>query len=72
MRFAKFFQMYYVIFYENWCWVIPKIWVNKKENTFQWPPKEIKGTIAIQKGIPVGDNWSQQTYKRILGPYGTY
>lgn len=64
--------MYYVIFYDDWCSTVPKLWVDLKSNTFHWPPKEINATSAIIKNINPDDNWNIQVYRRIIGPYSNY
>ncbi|XP_072760468.1 uncharacterized protein [Anoplolepis gracilipes] len=62
--------MYYIIFCEDWCSVVPYLWINETHKTFQWPPKQ--AAIAIQKGIPPHSNWSIKSYRRIAGPYDNY
>lgn len=62
--------MYYIIFCEDWCSVVPHLWIDKINKTFQWPPKQ--AAIAIQKGIPPNSIWSTETYQRIAGSYGNY
>lgn len=62
--------MYYVIFCEDWCSVVPELWIDMKNKTFRWPPKEIKSATAIQKGVLPNDSWIRQSYRHVIGPYG--
>lgn len=62
--------MYYVVFCEDWCSTIPAVWLNMNNQTFQWPPKAMKITSAIRKGIPCTADWNNKTYKRVIGPFG--
>lgn len=64
--------MYYVIFCDDWCSTVPKLWVDLKNKTFYWPPKEINTTGAIIKNIGPSDNWNMEVYRRIIGPYSNY
>ncbi|XP_029670053.1 uncharacterized protein LOC115239595, partial [Formica exsecta] len=48
---------------------LPKLWVDLKNKTFYWPPKEINTTGAIIKNIGPSDNWNMEVYRRIIGPY---
>ncbi|XP_070513005.1 uncharacterized protein [Cardiocondyla obscurior] len=64
--------MYNIIFYEDWCSVVPSMWVDKINKMFCWPPKEINATVAIAKGIAPDEKWSTLQYRRITGPYETY
>ncbi|KAL6416913.1 hypothetical protein ACFW04_013089 [Cataglyphis niger] len=60
--------MYYVIFCDDWCSIVPRSWVDLKNKTFYWSPKEINATEAIIKN----SNWNMLVYRRIIGPYKTY
>lgn len=65
--------MYYVIFYDDWCSVVPNNWVDIDKKVFYWPPKEINVTVkTLTKKIPPNHNWTIQIYRRILGPYSNY
>ncbi|KAL6423081.1 hypothetical protein ACFW04_010512 [Cataglyphis niger] len=64
--------MYYVIFCDDWCSTVLRSWVDLKNKTFYWPPKEINATGATIKNINPSDNWNMQVYRRIIGPYKTY
>jgi len=65
-------QMYYIIFFENWCSIVPNIWVNLKERTFKWPPKNENVRTAIIKRTYPNEKWSALQYRRIAGPYSNY
>lgn len=64
--------MYYVIFFDDWCSIVPDVWVDVKARTFKWPPKEINVRRAAQKNIFPCDDWDVQQYRRIVGPYDYY
>lgn len=64
--------MYYIIFFNDWCSIVPEIWLNLEEKTFLWPPKEINVTKAITKNIKPKSNWIKRIYRRITGPYSNY
>lgn len=66
------FQMYNIIFFENWCSIVPNIWVNIKERTFKWPPKNENVRAAIRKNTSPNEKWSTLQYRRIAGPYSNY
>lgn len=64
--------MYYIISFYDWCSIVPEIWLNFKDETFSWPPKDINITKAITKNITPKTNWIRRTFRRITGPYGNY
>jgi len=43
--------MYYVIFYNDWCSIVPHTWVNIENEMFHWPPKVMNIREAIIKMI---------------------
>jgi len=64
--------MYYVIFYNDWCSIVPHTWVNIENEIFHWPPKEKNIRGAIIKMIHPSDTWSMHKYRHIIGPYSNY
>lgn len=64
--------MYYIVFYESWCSVVPKLWVDFKNKTFEWPPKHENIRTFILKHAQPNEKWSTLYYRRITGPYGNY
>lgn len=66
------FQMYYVVFSDNWSSVMPASWIHIKEKTYRWPPKELNPTKAILRKRDPNSNWTKKNYRRIIGLYGNY
>ncbi|XP_036142753.1 uncharacterized protein LOC118645552 isoform X3 [Monomorium pharaonis] len=64
--------MYYVIFWDEYCQIIPHCWLNISDNTFQHPPSTCNMTKAIKKKINPGNDWKTSSYRTLLGPYDTY
>lgn len=64
--------MYYVIIWDQYCSVVPDIWINLKEKTCAYPSSGINVTNAIKKRINATDDWDVCNYRQILGPYNTY
>ncbi|XP_032669419.1 uncharacterized protein LOC116843252 [Odontomachus brunneus] len=64
--------MYYVITCDNYCSVVPDIWVNLSEKTFAFPTTGTNATSAIKKKIRSEDDWNIYENRKILGPYDSY
>lgn len=64
--------MYYIIFWEQYCQVVPECWVNFREKTFKFPSSKYNITNAIKKKIDPGDDWNVYSYYKILGSYDTF
>lgn len=62
--------MYYIIFVDDWCSIVPHLWINETTRTFKWPIKQV--STAIKKSLPPNSSWSTKHYRRIAGPYGNY
>lgn len=59
--------MYYVVFWEQYCQVVPECWVNFCEQTFTLPSSKHNISSAIKKRITPGNNWEIYNYHKILG-----
>jgi len=64
--------MYNIVFWDQFCQVIPHCWVNFKEKTFTCPASKCNVTNAIKKKINPGNDWKVYNYHKILGPYDSY
>ncbi|KAH0548488.1 hypothetical protein KQX54_001580 [Cotesia glomerata] len=64
--------MFFVVFCDVWCSTVPESWLNIKNTTVGWPPKNENPTAAaIKQSKPMKD-WQAMNYSRLLGPYKTY
>lgn len=69
---SLFFQIYNVIFWDQYCQVVPHCWVNFKEKTFTCPTSKYNVTNAVKKKCSPGNDWKVYSYHKILGPYDSY
>jgi len=64
--------MYFVIFWEEYCQVVPDCWMNCLEETFASPSSlKCNMTNALKRKIKPGNDWKIIAYHLILGPYET-
>lgn len=66
------FQMYFLIFWDEYCQVVPRCWVDFTKQIFQCPPSKYNITNAIKKKIKPANDWNVYNYRRIVGPYDGY
>lgn len=66
------FQMYNIVFWDQYCQIVPYCWVNFREKTFTCPTSKCNATNAIKKKINPANDWKVYTYHKILGPYDSY
>ncbi|XP_025159213.1 uncharacterized protein LOC105184306 isoform X2 [Harpegnathos saltator] len=64
--------MYYVVFWDEYCQVVPDSWVNFNAKTFTFPLSKKNITNTIKKKISPGNDWNISHFHKILGPYNTF
>jgi len=65
--------MYNIVFWDQFCQVVPHCWVNFKEKTFTCPASKCNVTNGIKKKINPGNDWKVYNYtatqkKNFFGP----
>lgn len=64
--------MYNIIFWDQYCQIVPHNWVSLKDKTFICPASKCNMTKAIKKKVNPTSDWKVYNYHKILGPYDTY
>jgi len=67
------FQMqYFVIFFNDFCNLVPLNWINLESKTVSWPPKHVKFNKPKMHVLQPNDDWPTYKYRKCLGLFGAF
>lgn len=65
-------MQYFVIFFNDFCNLVPANWVNIESKKVFWPPKHIKFNKHKMHLLQPNDDWPTYEYHKCLGPFDEF
>lgn len=65
-------MQYYVVFFDDFCNLIPANWMDLDSNDIFWPPKNVKFIKSKMHSLQPQDDWLIYKCRKRLGPFGTF
>lgn len=65
-------MQYYVVFFDDFCNLVPENWINVESNEIFWPPKHVKFNKHKMHNLQPKSDWLTYEYRKRLGPFGSF
>ncbi|XP_024883877.1 DNA ligase 1-like isoform X2 [Temnothorax curvispinosus] len=63
---------YFVVFFDEFCNLVPENWVKSNSKSVCWPPKKKKFTKQKMHLLEPDGEWQDYKYHKLLGPFETF